>query len=144
MSGASAARAGERAAAGARPAGAVPHCPDQEAAPTSYTHITHTFSLARTGTCTDIGIHSFSHSFVHSFIRSFIHSFIHAFIHSFTTLARSSTVEEDTVLTKEQFKELLQKIDSGLRALPATAQASRGMLLVDRGPEQACRCRESP
>jgi NADH:ubiquinone reductase (non-electrogenic) len=32
------------------------------------------------------------------------------------------TVEEDTELTKEQFKELLGKIDSGLRALPATAQ----------------------
>ncbi|KIY96076.1 NADH dehydrogenase, extrinsic [Monoraphidium neglectum] len=36
-----------------------------------------------------------------------------------------STVEEDTVLTKEQFKELLQKIDSGLRALPATAQVAK-------------------
>jgi NADH:ubiquinone reductase (non-electrogenic) len=29
------------------------------------------------------------------------------------------------MLTKEQFKELLQQIDSGLRALPATAQVAK-------------------
>jgi hypothetical protein len=32
------------------------------------------------------------------------------------------TVEETDELTKEQFRALLEKIDSGLRALPATAQ----------------------
>ncbi|GBF96542.1 hypothetical protein Rsub_09125 [Raphidocelis subcapitata] len=36
-----------------------------------------------------------------------------------------NTVEEDTSLTKEQFKELLQQIDAGLRALPATAQVAK-------------------
>lgn len=39
----------------------------------------------------------------------------------------SNTVEEDTLLTKEQFKDLLQQIDSGLRALPATAQVRAGV-----------------
>lgn len=34
-------------------------------------------------------------------------------------------LSEDTRMSKEQFKELLQKIDSGLRALPATAQVAR-------------------
>lgn len=32
------------------------------------------------------------------------------------------TIEEDDELTKEQFTKLLEKVDSGLRALPATAQ----------------------
>lgn len=32
------------------------------------------------------------------------------------------TLEEDTELTQEEFKQLLETIDSGLRALPATAQ----------------------
>ena len=32
------------------------------------------------------------------------------------------TLEEDTELTREEFKQLLETIDSGLRALPATAQ----------------------
>lgn len=31
-------------------------------------------------------------------------------------------INEDTELTREQFEELLGKIDKGLRALPATAQ----------------------
>jgi NADH:ubiquinone reductase (non-electrogenic) len=35
------------------------------------------------------------------------------------------TVEDTDELTKEQFKALLEKIDSGLRALPATAQVGR-------------------
>jgi hypothetical protein len=35
------------------------------------------------------------------------------------------TVEETDELTKEQFRALLEKIDSGLRALPATAQVGR-------------------
>uniref|UniRef100_A0A383VLR6 NADH:ubiquinone reductase (non-electrogenic) n=1 Tax=Tetradesmus obliquus TaxID=3088 RepID=A0A383VLR6_TETOB len=35
------------------------------------------------------------------------------------------TVEETDELTKEQFKALLEKIDSGLRALPATAQVAK-------------------
>lgn len=33
-----------------------------------------------------------------------------------------NTIEESDELTKEQFRALLEKIDSGLRALPATAQ----------------------
>lgn len=33
-------------------------------------------------------------------------------------------VSDSTELSREQFKELLTKIDSGLRALPATAQVS--------------------
>eukprot|EP00878_Enallax_costatus_P041228 GHUV01047832.1.p2 GENE.GHUV01047832.1~~GHUV01047832.1.p2 ORF type:complete len:108 (-),score=29.70 GHUV01047832.1:707-1030(-) len=36
-----------------------------------------------------------------------------------------ATVEESDELTKEQFKMLLEKVDSGLRALPATAQVWR-------------------
>lgn len=32
------------------------------------------------------------------------------------------TLEEETELSREQFKQLLETIDSGLRALPATAQ----------------------
>lgn len=32
------------------------------------------------------------------------------------------TLEEDTELSQEEFKKLLETIDSGLRALPATAQ----------------------
>lgn len=32
------------------------------------------------------------------------------------------TLEEDTELTREEFKQVLETIDSGLRALPATAQ----------------------
>ncbi|KAF6266031.1 hypothetical protein COO60DRAFT_1633095 [Scenedesmus sp. NREL 46B-D3] len=35
------------------------------------------------------------------------------------------TVEETDELTKEQFRALLEKIDSGLRALPATAQVAK-------------------
>ena len=31
---------------------------------------------------------------------------------------------DDTEITREQFEDLLAKIDQGLRALPATAQAS--------------------
>jgi hypothetical protein len=34
-----------------------------------------------------------------------------------------ATLEEDTELSREQFAKLLETIDSGLRALPATAQA---------------------
>ena len=33
-----------------------------------------------------------------------------------------SMVNQDTPVTKEQFKELITKVDMGLRALPATAQ----------------------
>ena len=33
-----------------------------------------------------------------------------------------SDLSDDTVLTREQFEDLLAKIDKGLRALPATAQ----------------------
>jgi hypothetical protein len=33
-----------------------------------------------------------------------------------------ATLPEDVSLTREEFKDLLSKIDSGLRALPATAQ----------------------
>lgn len=36
-----------------------------------------------------------------------------------------ATVEETDELTKEQFKMLLEKVDSGLRALPATAQVAK-------------------
>lgn len=32
------------------------------------------------------------------------------------------TLDEETELSREQFKQLLETIDSGLRALPATAQ----------------------
>ena len=35
-----------------------------------------------------------------------------------------SDLSDDTVLTREQFEDLLAKIDKGLRALPATAQVS--------------------
>lgn len=34
---------------------------------------------------------------------------------------------EDTALEEGQFRELLEKIDRGLRALPATAQARRAL-----------------
>lgn len=34
------------------------------------------------------------------------------------------TLEEDTELSREEFKKLLETIDSGLRALPATAQVT--------------------
>ena len=37
------------------------------------------------------------------------------------------SIDEDNEMSKEQFKELLTKIDSGLRALPATAQVRLGM-----------------
>ena len=42
-------------------------------------------------------------------------------------------ITEETKLTREQFKEILKKIDSGLRALPATAQVARqqGSYLAD-------------
>jgi NADH:ubiquinone reductase (non-electrogenic) len=41
-----------------------------------------------------------------------------------STNSALETLEEDTLLTKEEFKVVLASIDSGLRALPATAQAS--------------------
>lgn len=39
-----------------------------------------------------------------------------------------ATVDETEELTKEQFKMLLEKVDSGLRALPATAQVGHTAL----------------
>lgn len=41
------------------------------------------------------------------------------------------TLEEDTELTQEEFKQLLETIDSGLRALPATAQVCAITMLRD-------------
>lgn len=46
------------------------------------------------------------------------------------------TLEEDTELSRDEFKQLLETIDSGLRALPATAQVRRMLwvyLVTDRG-----------
>lgn len=40
------------------------------------------------------------------------------------------TLEEDTELTREEFKQLLETIDSGLRALPATAQVCCGAMAL--------------
>lgn len=37
-------------------------------------------------------------------------------------------ITEDTKLTKEEFGELIAKIDQGLRSLPATAQVRRPLL----------------
>lgn len=42
------------------------------------------------------------------------------------TINTLQTLEEDTELSREQFKKLLETIDAGLRALPATAQVSMG------------------
>jgi hypothetical protein len=45
------------------------------------------------------------------------------------------TLEEDTELSKEEFRKLLETIDSGLRALPATAQVrASSRLLLARPP----------
>jgi hypothetical protein len=38
------------------------------------------------------------------------------------------TVEENTAVSKEEFKDLLAQIDKGLRALPATAQVCISLL----------------
>ncbi len=38
------------------------------------------------------------------------------------TVSPLADVNDKTELSREQFKELLTKVDSGLRALPATAQ----------------------
>jgi hypothetical protein len=44
-----------------------------------------------------------------------------------------AALAESTELTKDQFKELLKKIDSGLRALPATAQVREFQNIPCRG-----------
>lgn len=50
-----------------------------------------------------------------------------------------ASLTEDTELDKEQFREVLKKIDSSLRALPATAQVSAG-----QGSAAACCCGAGP
>jgi hypothetical protein len=54
-------------------------------------------------------------------------------------------ITEDTKLTKEEFGELIAKIDKGLRSLPATAQVRLALLLapLSLSPGAFCVCRTS-